>query len=546
MRGQLNSYDKTSSDKRKTGYTKREHDTRYAVAECWDDMRGFLKLLFSRVGMVSLGILLQLLVIFASLWWFRDYAPVINTVSGVLAWILVLYLLSEPRNPAYRTAWLILVLGLPVFGLTLYLFFGGSRLSKRLRRKMGGIDKTLEDSMRQDEAVMEALGREDPGAAAQARYLSGAVHCPVYQNTVTDYFPSGEDFFAQVCESLERAEKTVYLEYFIVAEGEVWDQILEILTRKAAQGVDVRLLYDDFGCIRRLPGNYARRLEERHIQARAFNRFIPILDSRLNNRDHRKFLLIDGVEGFTGGVNLADEYANRGKHHRCGHWKDAAIRLRGDAVWSMTVMFLSMWNYVAKARSVDLQPQFPPLPQAAGYVQPYLDSPLDDEAVGRTVFRNMIAAARRYVWIMTPYLIIDEAMAETLTLAAKGGIDVRIITPGIPDKTYVHEMTQANYGPLLQGGVRIFAYSPGFVHSKVFLSDDRTAAVGTVNLDFRSLYLHFEDGVWLHRAGCLEAIRADFDATFPQCREITQEEAARVRLPRRLYRSVLRLLAPLM
>lgn len=508
-------------------------------------MKRLLKLLLSRIGMVSLGILLQLFVLLASLLWFKDYKPVITTLSTILSWLLILYVLSLPENPAYKMAWIIPILGFPVLGLSLYLLFGGSRLSKRLRRKMGDIDKTLEETMVQNETVMEALRQDDPGAAVQARYLSNTVHCPVYQNTETDYYDSGERFFSQVFASLERAEKTIYLEYFIIEEGEIWSQILDILTRKAAQGVDVRLIYDDFGCIQRLPTRYERRLEALGIRARAFNRFVPILNSRLNNRDHRKLLLIDGVEGFTGGVNLADEYANLGKR-RFGQWKDAAVRLRGEAVWSMTVMFLSMWNYVAQEQAVDQKPEFALLPKKLGYVQPYLDTPLDDEAVGRIVFSNVITGARNYVWIMTPYLIIDEGMAETLTNAAKSGIDVRIITPGIPDKPYVYEMTRANYDPLLAGGVRIFEYSPGFVHSKVFLSDDITAAVGTVNLDFRSLYLHFEDGVWLYRADCIAAIRADFDASFPQCREVKLEESSRISVLRHLYRSILRLLSPLM
>ena len=508
-------------------------------------MKGFLKLLFSRVGMVSMGILLQMAVLLASLWWFRDFAPVINVVSAVLSWALVLWLISGRSNPAYKLAWIILILGLPVFGLFLYAIFGGNRLSNRLRRKMDVIDRTLAESMTQDESVLEDLQRSDPGAAVQARYLSRIAHCPVYRNTVTEYFPSGEAFFEQAVRCLEQAEKTIYLEYFIVEEGEIWSRILEILRRKAAQGVDVRLLYDDFGCIRRLSADYGKRMEALGIQARAFNRFVPLLDSRLNNRDHRKFMIIDGRVAFTGGVNLADDYANLGKS-RLGHWKDCAICLRGDAVWSVTVMFLSMWNYVSGAQSVDLRPEPQLQPGAVGCVQPYLDSPLDDEAVGRTVFSNMVSRARRYVWIMTPYLIVDDAMAETLTNAAKAGIDVRIVTPGIPDKSYVYEVTRANYDQLLEGGVRIYEYKPGFVHSKLFLADDEVAAVGTVNLDFRSLYLHFEDGVWLYRAGCLSDIRADFDETFPQCREVTLAFARSIGMPRRLYRAVLRLLSPLM
>ena len=507
-------------------------------------MKGFLKLLFSRVGMVSLGILLQLIVLLASLWWFRDYAPVINTVSTVLSWVLVLWLLSRTGNPAYKMAWIILILGFPVLGLTLFLIFGGNRLSKRLRRKMGGIDRTLIEYMNQDEEVMDELRELDAGAAVEARYLYNVAHCPVYRNTETVYFSSGEEAFARMLEELERAEKTIYLEYFIIAEGELWSRFLRVLRAKADAGVDVRVLYDDFGCIRRVPSNYARQLEQFGIQAKAFNRFVPMLDSRLNNRDHRKFLIIDGRVAFTGGVNLADEYANLGKA-ALGSWKDCAVMLRGDAVWSVTVMFLSMWNYVTDSRSIDLPPEAEDC-SAAGWVQPYLDSPLDDEAVGRTVFSNMITRARRYVWIMTPYLIVDDAMTETLTNAAKSGIDVRIITPGIPDKAYVYEMTRANYTPLMEGGVRVFEYSPGFIHSKLFLSDDLTAAVGTVNLDFRSLYLHFEDGVWLYRASCMDRIRADFEQTFPQCREVCLEDARRIRLPRRLYRAVLRLLSPLM
>ena len=507
-------------------------------------MKGFLKLLFSRAGMVSLGILLQLIVLTASLWWFQDYAPVLNVVCTVLSWGLVLWLLSRPGNPAYKTAWIILALGLPVFGIFLYAIFGGNRLSKRLRRKMSEIDRSVQESVSQDPAVLEELSGLDPGAAVQAKYLIHTVGCPVYRCGGAEYFPSGEAFLERALAELKKAERTVFLEYFIVEPGTVWDRVLEVLREKAAAGVDVRLLYDDFGCIRRLPSDYPKRLEQWGIRAKAFNRFVPMLDSRLNNRDHRKFMLIDGNIGFTGGVNLADEYANL--KHPFGEWKDCAILLRGEAVRSMTAMFLSMWNYVTGDENTGLPAEPAALPAEPGFVQPYLDSPLDDEAVGRTVFSSVVTNARRYVWIMTPYLIIDEAMAETLTNAAKAGIDVRIVTPGIPDKAYVYELTRANYGPLLEGGVRIFEFSPGFVHSKLFLSDDEAAAVGTVNLDFRSLYLHFENGVWVYRTDCVQAIRSDFDRTFPRCREITAADARSVRLPRRVYRSLLRLLSPLM
>ena len=508
-------------------------------------MKSFLKTVFSRVGMVSLGILLQLLVLLASLLWFREYAPVINTVSAILSWALVLFLLSQNSNPAYKMAWIILILGFPVLGATLYFIFGGNKLSPRLRRRMQEIDRTLAEHLRQDETVLDAMREADPGAVGMARYLNTTAHCPVCQNTDARYFSSGEDFFAAVFEDLPKAERTIYLEYFIVEFGEIWDRMVGILKQKAAAGVEIRFLYDDFGCIRRLPRRYDRELEACGIHTRAFNRFVPLLDSRLNNRDHRKFLIIDGKIAYTGGVNLADDYANRGDC-RLGNWKDCGVRLEGDAVYPITVMFLSMWNYVRKCEGIDPPPVRQTLPEAAGFVQPYLDSPLDEEAVGRNVFINMISRARRYVWIMTPYLIVDEAMDEILTTAAKSGIDVRIITPGIPDKPTVFEMTRANYEPLLKGGVRIFEYTPGFVHSKLFLADDESVAVGTVNLDFRSLYLHFEDGVWLYRADCVADVRRDFDETFGQCREVTLADTAKVHLPRRLYRAILRLLSPLM
>ena len=508
-------------------------------------MKPFFKLCFSRVGMVSLGILLQLLVLFASLSWFQDYAPMIHTVSVILAWAFVLYILSRKGNPAYKTAWIILLLGFPILGATLYLIFGGNRLSDRLRRKMAEIDEAMDGLTVQDPAVVDAMQAEDPDAAVMARYLANTIRCPAYRNTRTQYFSSGEAFFDQLLRDLPRAEQSIYLEYFIIESGEIWSAILEILRQKASAGVEVRLIYDDFGCIQRLPRHYDRRLEALGIHARVFNRFVPILDSRLNNRDHRKFCIIDGRIAFTGGINLADEYANRGKP-RFGRWKDCGVRLEGDAVWSVTVMFLSMWNYLADRKDFGPKPSVPPLSEASGYVQPYQDSPLDEEAVGRNVFINMISRARRYIWIMTPYLIVDEAMDEVLTTAAKSGVDVRIITPGIPDKPYVYEMTRANYLALLEGGVRIFEYSPGFAHSKLFLADDESVAVGTVNLDFRSLYLHFEDGVWLYRADCVADVRRDFDETFPQCREITLADAAKVHLPRRLFRAALRLISPLM
>ena len=328
----------------------------------------------------------------------------------------------------------------------------------------------------------------------------------------------------------------------------MWDTILEILKEKVKQGVEVRVIYDDMGCIMTLPYRYDRKLEALGIQCCVFNPFIPVLTSRLNNRDHRKICVIDGHTGFTGGINLADEYINAYEKH--GHWKDTAVLLRGEAVWNLTVMFLSMWDYIHGINE-DFAPYKPSVHlteqvESDGYVQPYSDNPLDGESVGETVYLNLINRAKRYVYINTPYLILDNEMATALRMAAKSGVDVRIVTPHIPDKWYVHAVTRAYYQMLLESGVRIYEYTPGFVHAKTFVVDDEYATVGTVNLDYRSLYLHFECGVLLYRSSSVAAVKEDYLKTLEVCQDVTLEECRRVPLIRQLGRAVLRVFAPLM
>ena len=347
-------------------------------------------------------------------------------------------------------------------------------------------------------------------------------------------------------EELERAEHYIFLEFFIIDNGKMWDAILDVLRRKAMQGVDVRVMYDDFGCITRLPMRYCKKLREMGIQAHVFNPFIPVLSGRLNNRDHRKLMIIDGKVGFTGGVNLADEYIN--EIERFGHWKDCGILVRGEAVWSMVMMFLSIWDYVAGLEEdvAAFRPDYPEAPAGEGYLQPFADSPLDHEDVGATMLQSVISSAQERMWIMTPYLILDDKMTTALCVAAKTGVDVRIITPAIPDKWYVHAVTRANYEELTRAGVRIYEYTPGFIHSKVYLADSVQAVVGTVNLDFRSLYLHFEDAVYLCDTAANAQIEEDFVQTFPQCCAITYEQCRHVHLYQRILRALLRMFAPLM
>lgn len=355
--------------------------------------------------------------------------------------------------------------------------------------------------------------------------------------------------FPAFLEELKKAERYIFLEYFIIAEGKMWNAVTDILRQKAGEGVDVRVIYDDMGCIMLLPQNYARKLNAMGIRCQVFNRFIPVLSARLNNRDHRKIGIIDGKVAFTGGVNFADEYIN--EYERFGHWKDNAVMLRGDAAWSMTVMFLTMWDYLdTHGESVQsyahYRPQEPVKDEnASGWVQPYTDTPLDSEAVGETIYLNMIHRAERYIWITTPYLIIDELLENALCTAAKCGIDVRIITPGIGDKFMVYEATKSYYRHLIQSGVKIYEYTPGFIHAKTFLCDDRYATVGTVNLDFRSLYLHFECGVWMYQSDVIADIKEDYQRTLEKCR-LVREEDCHNNFLRGLFRAILALLAPMM
>jgi cardiolipin synthase len=505
-----------------------------------------LKLLCQRVVLVSLSILLQIFAVMVTVLRFWDNSAAAYLVAMCIGLLFSMYIISNRTNPAYKVAWIVVILAFPVFGIAFYLLFGGNRLSPRLKRKLQATERIMLTAQVQEMPVMEQLRQQAPLAARQSEYLLTVAHCPVYTGTQTEYFALGDDCYPRMLEEMKKAEHYLFLEYFIIEEGEMWGPMVEILRERASAGVDVRLIYDDFGCVTRLPTNYRRKMEAMGIKCSVFNPYIPILSARLNNRDHRKLLIIDGKVGFTGGINLADEYINRVQ--RFGHWKDAGILLRGEAVWSMTIMFLAMWEYVRGTRE-DIENYRPALPAAEtyhGYVQPYTDYPLDNEPVGETVYLNLISKARDYVYIMTPYLIIDNEMVTALTTAAKSGIDVRIITPHIPDKWYVHALTRAYYELLVEAGVRIYEYTPGFIHSKVFCVDGQYATVGTINLDFRSLYLHFENGVWLYDADCIGQVAADFKKTFPICQEISLEQCRATKWYVRLGRACLRLFAPLM
>lgn len=511
-------------------------------------MKKLLKLLFSRVFILGIPILLQAFAIVMVTWRFSSYFVYFYSICTLLSVIALLRILSAKTNPAYKIAWIIPIMLFPIFGGLFYLMFGGNRLSKRMKRKMYAIQEKTLELLGQNESIVQEIEMQDRSAANLSRYIENYSFCPVYKNTATEFLTPGEQMLDRLLEELKKAEKFIFLEYFIIEKGIMWNSILEILVEKVKQGVDVRVIYDDVGCLLTLPYNYNKQLEKLGIKCCVFNPLVPILTFRLNNRDHRKIAIIDGKTAFTGGINLADEYINA--YEKFGHWKDSAIICRGEAVWSFTVMFLSLWNYQRKTDDDFIQFKLPCEQAEAfptdGYVQPFADSPLDDEPIGETIYLNLIGNAERYIYIHTPYLILDNEMITALCAAAKRSVDVRIVTPHIGDKWYVHSVTRSNYKVLVQSGVKIYEYTPGFIHSKTFTVDDELAVVGTINLDYRSLFLHFECGVWLYQTQSVLAVKEDFVKTLVQCQPITLENCQSVKWYRRAGRSILRVFAPLM
>ena len=475
-----------------------------------------------------------------------EYYPYISLAVEVLALAAVVAIYSQYRSSASKISWIVLVLFFPVLGLCLYLLVGQPWATHSIRSRFENVDRSLTGLLPQNRLTQRALEAEGDNIAGQVRYIRDWAHYPVYQNTSVEFHPQGEVAFEALKAELRRAEKFIFMEYHAIELSECFLELEEILVERAKAGVEVRLFYDDVGSLTFIGPNFVQRMEALGIHCRVFNPLIPMVSAFMNNRDHRKITVIDNKVGFTGGYNLADEYFN--VKHPYGHWKDTGVLLRGEAVRSLTVMFLEMWN-AAKRADRDYSPYTGlSAGQVAsdGFVQPYADSPLDDERVGENVYMNMIKGARHYCWITTPYLILDDEMSTELILAAKRGVDVRIITPGIPDKKLVFQLTRSYYAQLARGGVRIYEYTPGFVHAKQMLVDGETAAVGTINLDYRSLYLHFENAVLLYRCGAIQDIRRDFEATFPLCREVTDDYRGRRVVRIRVWQSMLRLFAPLL
>ena len=508
-------------------------------------MKKLRKLMESRILIVALLVVMQLVCLIELFFGLAKYQVLLQNLLNLLSLLMVLYLIRKDLAPAYKIAWLLLCCMLPLLGGAMYLLFGNKRPGRRMRRRMERVDARHHDALLPRVDVLEQL---PPRRRSLSCYLQNRAAAPAAQHTQSRYYPMGQDAFADMLRDLEKAEKFIFLEYFILAEGALWRRIFSILKRKAAAGVEVRVIYDDIGSSLHRPPHLAEELKAAGIQVMAFNPAKPFLAFVMNHRDHRKITVVDGRVGYTGGINIGDEYTN--EIERFGVWKDTAVRLEGEAVWNLTVMFLRMWNTACPDDSTfrAYRPVLNgrPLPETDGVVQPFAETPLDEECVAEGMYLDVLAQAERYVYIYTPYLIIDQELMTALCLTAKRGVDVRIGVPGIPDKKMVYRLTRSYFSPLLKAGVKLYLYKPGFLHAKQVLCDDAVAMVGTINLDYRSLYLHFEDGVLFQGGTVLEQIRADFDSFFARDSIPVQLSDCRDGFFGHLLDDLLRLVSPMM
>ena len=497
-----------------------------------------------RIIFVAVALLFQVGWILLLILVLNEYSAAISAATGILSAVVVLKLYSKQTNAAMKMPWILLILLFPVMGLSLYLMFellGDPGVSRRMRT----VRQQLRRGLSQDTEILEQLEKEDRSAANQFRYLWRSAGYPVYENTKTRYFAEGREAFAAMKQDLERAEKFIFMEYFIVEDRTSFRELQEILIRKHREGVEVRLLYDDIGSVGYVNLAFAKRLNESGIRCIPFNPALPVLNLFMNHRDHRKITVIDGKVGFTGGYNLADAYFDRERPF--GKWKDTGLRLEGEAVKSLTAIFLELWNVTTREKGdVSGYLNVSHCVEARGYVQPFGDDPMGGERLAKNAYMNLIARARETLYFITPYLIIPDDLSGALCRAAKRGVDVRIITPGVPDKKTVYAVTRSYYGALARQGVRIMEYSPGFCHAKQCICDGEIALIGTSNLDYRSLYHHFENDVLLYGCDAVEEIRQDFEELFLQCRDVTDQYSKGIRSVLMLWQCILRLFAPLM
>ena len=506
-----------------------------------------LKKLITRVN-VTIVLLIAQVFLFLFLFELIIYHfPRVTLLIYLVSILIILSLIKKDKDSAYKATWIIVVMGVPILGAILYLMFKNNRPLKWVRARMQKEQDVAIRYLEENAGLIGENAAYSDRAKGLLQYIQNASSYPPYKNTETKYYPLGELMFEDMLTELSKAEKFIFMEYFIIYESKMWDQILEILIRKAGEGVDVRLIFDDLGTLKLFTKSYVSGLNSKKIKTVRFSPIVPFASLFMNNRDHRKIMIIDGHTGFNGGINISDEYINLDQ--RFGIWKDTGVKLSGDAVWSFTVMFLESWNVFCKPEErvsdYSLYKNTATVSFADdGLVVPYGDSPLYSERLGENIYIDILNKAKHYVYIFTPYLIITEKMVFALQMAAKRGVDVRLVTPGIPDKKIILRITRSYYRSLLNAGVKIYEYSPGFLHAKSFVCDDEVAVVGTINLDYRSLYLHFECATLLCNSNAVKDIKEDAIQTIAEGREILPNNEKK--FWNELFDAILHLFAPLL
>ena len=509
-------------------------------------MRMKLKRFFTgRLFLFLLIVGIQVVLLLFFLFWFSDRLPAAEAVLFACSLILTLHIINKRQDPAYKIVWIIPVLIFPIAGFLLYFFFSQRRIRKRDREYALQIHRETNACLEDGDGICRLMESREEDRLGLIAYIRKAREYPAFTDTETEYFPKGELFLERFLKELEQAKRYIYLEFFTIKHGVMWNAVLKTLKKKVQAGVEVRLIYDDLGCAGSLEKKYAQELERQGIRCAVFNRLNPMFASMFNNRDHRKIAVIDGETAFVCGTNIADEYINA--IHPFGLWKDACLMVKGAAAWGFLVIFLQTWDFLCgeKTSLIGLRPKIGEW-KKDGFVQPYADDPLDEMHLAENVYLHLIYGAQKYLYVTTPYLVLNSALTAAFCTAAEKGVDVRIVTPGIPDKKTVFMVTRANYRELLESGVKIYEYTPGFIHAKTYICDGEYAVVGTINTDYRSLFLNFECAALLYRNSAIGDMYSDFLETVDACRPITLETVTAAAWPVRLAQSFLNAFAPML
>ena len=507
----------------------------------------FLKRLFSRFVITSIFILIQ---IFLAIYFFNKLAEqyiYVYLAATILSYILLVLILNKNGSPSYKIPWVIFILIMPIPGLLSYIMFAKPIITKKHRKRFVQIIESANQKYQINKEDIKELKNISLQSYNQSKYIYKNSLMHTSKNTKTSYFKVGETMFEAMLEKIKQAKKYVFIETFILSPGYMLDTLINLLEEKVKEGIEVRILYDDIGSMKHLPRKYYKTLNSKGIKCIVFNKYNPVITVVHNNRDHRKLLIVDGEYGFIGGINIADEYIN--KIQPFGHWKDNGIMLHGTGVKNMTILFLEMWNVFSKDKNENFENYIKESNDQVsnGFVQVFGDGPLPlyKDHVGENTYLNMINQANKYLYITTPYLIIDYNMIHSLKLASKRGVDVKIIVPHIPDKKIISLVTKSNYKELIEAGVQIFEYLPGFIHSKTILTDDDKAIVGTINLDYRSFIHHFECACWMYKPDCYNDMLNDFTETIQKSKQIKLEDIPKQGLIKRLFVSLIKIFSPL-